>query len=30
MPVVDIKDFNALVCNKLFFWSACKKKETYE
>ena len=30
MPVVDIKDFDALVCNKLFFDQPVKKKETYE
>ena len=27
MPVVDIKDFDALVCNKLFFDQPVKKKK---
>ena len=26
MPLVEIKDFNALIDNKLFFWSASKKQ----
>ena len=31
MPLVEIKDFNASIDNKVFFWSANKKKqEAYE
>ena len=30
MPLVEIKDFNALINNKPFFLSASLKQETYE
>ena len=26
MPLLEIKDYNALIDNKPFFWSASKKK----
>ena len=27
MPLVKIKDFNSLIDNKPFFWSACRNKK---
>ena len=27
IPLVEIKDFNALIDKKIFFWSAGKKKQ---